>query len=598
MTSSQTDRLPVPTPVRKFTGPTTTCQLFTSDSWGYVEINAGSVAITCILPPTGGPYTIFDGAGVAAAHNITIKDAGGTTISTITANGNMSVCAYDGTAMVAILSNAGAGITTGANNTFTGTNDFNSTVTFHAATYLTSFNYGGTTSGATLNFYSTSGAGTSDAIRFYTGSQVLALTIDTHGRLIEAIGSAGTWSGHNRLDPFDIPGQPAPVDGRIGMIVNYADNTSGSLAIMNLTNYTSGTRYAACANFTGIALTNGSATWGFNALAIAAISGASAQGAQIEADAYASGVVAIALTLSVGGDSANPTTGFLEFVSNAAGNSASYLMQANASSINPLQTTGSIFNVAGSNLHCTYGFDLSNVTISQAAWRSSGVTIDGSGVFLINTGVQQFSVTERISVGGGAVSVAQGNSTTAALYVGNQKTGGVTNISVEAWNGSAWNGVGAVTNDGTNTAFATSSDYRLKVTFGTFDPTPIRGTVTVHLGEFKTQPGVRRAMFLAHELQLAGFGFAVHGEKDALAFDDNGDPIMVTDADGNRVQKIIPQMVDPSMLVPTLWAKEEQTYDRTVALEAENAELRALITALTEQVTALAGRITTLETPH
>lgn len=571
MTSSQTDRLPVPTPVRKFTGPTTTCQLATSDSWGYVEINAGAVAITCILPPTGGPYTIFDGAGVAAAHNITIKNAGGTTISTITANGNMSVCAYDGTAMVAILSNAGTGVTTGANNTFSGTNAFTGQTSFQGATFLTGTNYGGSTASSTLSLYSTSGVGTSDAIRFYTGSQVLAASFDTQGRFIEAIGSASTWSGHNRIDPWDIPGQPAPVDGRIGMIVNYADNTSGSLAIANFTNYTSGTRYVASANFTGIALTSTSATWGFNAVAIAAVTGASAQGAQIEAEAYAAGVVAIALTLSVGGDSTNPTTGYITFVSNAAGNSAAYLMQANATSINPLQTSGSVFSIAGNNLHCTNGIDLSLGVFSGYTYLWPGGGVTGSGVALINTFTQLNNAWETISFAGSSTSglaITDTSATSGSLFA--KFYSNVT-------------GIGSISNNSnTGVLYNTTSDYRMKTVHGPADVDALFDAVQVYDASYTDNPHVRHPMFLAHELQEAGFGFVVSGERDAV--DANGDPIY--------------QEVDHSRMVPAVVAQLKSNKGRAVALEAENADLRALIAALTEQVTALTGRVTTLETPH
>lgn len=106
MASTQQDRISVPTPVRVFTGPTTTCQLFTSDTDNFVEIfGAGGVAnvpITCILPPFGGPYTIVDGAGISATYPITIKNAGGTQVGAIAANGGQASFAWNGTAMVLV----------------------------------------------------------------------------------------------------------------------------------------------------------------------------------------------------------------------------------------------------------------------------------------------------------------------------------------------------------------------------------------------------------------------------------------------------------------------------------------------------------------
>jgi hypothetical protein len=106
MASTQQDRISVPTPVRVFTGPTTTCQLFTSDAYDYVEIfGAGSVAnvpITCILPPFGGPYTIFDGAGIASTYPITVQNSAGVAVGIIGVNGGSLAFAWNGTAMAIV----------------------------------------------------------------------------------------------------------------------------------------------------------------------------------------------------------------------------------------------------------------------------------------------------------------------------------------------------------------------------------------------------------------------------------------------------------------------------------------------------------------
>lgn len=101
MPSTQIDRLGLVPPVRVFTGPTAVCQIVVGDS--IVEINAGSVAVTCVLPPYGGPYTIVDGAGVAATFPITVLNALGGTVGTISANGGSAEFAWDGTRMVPVL---------------------------------------------------------------------------------------------------------------------------------------------------------------------------------------------------------------------------------------------------------------------------------------------------------------------------------------------------------------------------------------------------------------------------------------------------------------------------------------------------------------
>ena len=114
--------------------------------------------------------------------------------------------------------------------------------------------------------------------------------------------------------------------------------------------------------------------------------------------------------------------------------------------------------------------------------------------------------------------------------------------------------VGTISTNGSVTAYNTTSDYRLKVTFGPWLDGAAFDAVPVHNARFIAE-GVGaspRAMFLAHELQDAGFGFAVTGERDAI------------DGDG----AIVPQVVDYSMLVPALWAMVKDLRARVVMLEA------------------------------
>ncbi len=90
--------------------------------------------------------------------------------------------------------------------------------------------------------------------------------------------------------------------------------------------------------------------------------------------------------------------------------------------------------------------------------------------------------------------------------------------------------VGTISTSGSATAYNTSSDYRLKRTHGPADPAFLMA-LQVHDAEFLTD-GARYPMFLAHELQEAGAGFMVRGEKD-----------------GSDMQQ-----VDHSKLIPTLVA--------------------------------------------
>lgn len=103
MPSTQIDRLGFTPPVRVFTGPTAVCQIVIGDE--IVEINAGSEAVTCVLPPYGGPYTIVDGSGAASAFPITILNALGATVGIIDTDGGSAEFAWDGTRMLQIDAN-------------------------------------------------------------------------------------------------------------------------------------------------------------------------------------------------------------------------------------------------------------------------------------------------------------------------------------------------------------------------------------------------------------------------------------------------------------------------------------------------------------
>lgn len=116
--------------------------------------------------------------------------------------------------------------------------------------------------------------------------------------------------------------------------------------------------------------------------------------------------------------------------------------------------------------------------------------------------------------------------------------------------------VGSIANSGSGTVYNTTSDYRLKVVLGNFDAGAALDAVPVHLGHYKRDPGVSRAMFLAHEVQAA-VPWAVTGTKDAIRTDGGIDP----------------QMLDHSALVPVLWAELRALRARVAA-----AELRAIRT--------------------
>lgn len=132
----------------------------------------------------------------------------------------------------------------------------------------------------------------------------------------------------------------------------------------------------------------------------------------------------------------------------------------------------------------------------------------------------------------------------------------VTNLtsvnSNHAWFGYLGTNVGSITSrDGATTSYNTTSDYRLKTTFGLYAPESLIDTVPVYDGAFNAALSVRRPVFLAHELQ-ARAPWAVQGEKDAVG----------------KSGGIIPQQVDHSSLVPLLWAEMQKLRARVAALEA------------------------------
>jgi hypothetical protein len=108
--------------------------------------------------------------------------------------------------------------------------------------------------------------------------------------------------------------------------------------------------------------------------------------------------------------------------------------------------------------------------------------------------------------------------------------------------------VGSITTNGSVTAYNTTSDYRLKVTFGAAATSALFDAVPVH--DAKMEHGERRPMFLAHELQAAA-PWAVTGRKDAV--DDKNEPVY--------------QQVDHSSLIPAMWAEIRALRSRVAALE-------------------------------
>ena len=127
--------------------------------------------------------------------------------------------------------------------------------------------------------------------------------------------------------------------------------------------------------------------------------------------------------------------------------------------------------------------------------------------------------------------------------------------------------VGSISTDGAMVIYNTTSDYRVKTILGKVEDAGLLvDSVPVHQGEFTARPGVRRAMFLAHEVQDA-IPSAVTGVKDAVC------PADIMASDGETVlQKAgtpVLQQLDQQALIPILWAANQELRARVLALEAK-----------------------------
>jgi hypothetical protein len=110
------------------------------------------------------------------------------------------------------------------------------------------------------------------------------------------------------------------------------------------------------------------------------------------------------------------------------------------------------------------------------------------------------------------------------------------------------------------TAWSAISDYRLKDIAGPFEGAGVMvDAIPVYSARYKDRQQYR-PMFLAHEAQAGGAGFAVTGEKDAV------------DGDGHPIYQTM-QTTDP--LVAALWAALRETRQALSQLQARVTVLEA-----------------------
>jgi hypothetical protein len=206
-----------------------------------------------------------------------------------------------------------------------------------------------------------------------------------------------------------------------------------------------------------------------------------------------------------------------------------------------------------------YSFSAGNfyqqsIASSYHAWftgNNERMRITSAGVLLVGRTTQTSS--EKVCF-------EYSSSVGPGLTVNNSVSGNGTAIQFST----AGSGVGNITTGTSNTAYNTSSDYRLKNTIAPMTGALAKVALLKPVTYKWNIDGSSSQGFIAHELQEV-VPDCVNGEKDAVE--------TYTDEDGNEQTRPKYQGIDTSFLVATL----------TAAIQ----EQQALITALTARITAL-----------
>lgn len=218
------------------------------------------------------------------------------------------------------------------------------------------------------------------------------------------------------------------------------------------------------------------------------------------------------------------------YATNATSGGKNVILSAGGTTLSlPPESAWTLFQVDGSN----------NVTTPSL--RTGGLVSTG------NVSVGSITGTGNISVGQNSfISFSSVNALTLNQSGASAASGLVINASNVIGNLCVWEfgggGVGSITTNGSTTAYNTTSDYRLKVTFGKADTGALIDSVPVYDAAWKHAPDVRRPMMLAHEMPA----WAVRGEKD-----------------GEEMQQ-----ADYMALIPALWAEVQSLRVRVRELES------------------------------
>ena len=276
------------------------------------------------------------------------------------------------------------------------------------------------------------------------------IDIDTYGRFLMTVNTPSTSnynSTYNCTTPLKILSQPTNTNSAFSICGTYStNNTTSNMAVFtvydNSTTSASG-KTALTATYVGSGTT--SAGSGMAALGVAITASDIVQGIQVEADTYAASANAVGIVIATGGDATagHGIHSYLDIISHAAGNSANNGIVWKASTINPLQTSGSLMSVEGTNLSATNGFDLHNATFSGKELYFPGFSVDGSGNEVANA--------LTLSTITGSTQCLQVNSSGVVSGTGStcgSGSGGVTSVAATGANGIGVSG-SPITSSGT-----------------------------------------------------------------------------------------------------------------------------------------------------
>lgn len=208
-----------------------------------------------------------------------------------------------------------------------------------------------------------------------------------------------------------------------------------------------------------------------------------------------------------------------------------------------------------------YVYNASNNPISFHTNATERMRIDSSGNLLVGTTSQIYGEKLSVASGGSAANAAAFYFNTTdnrgAVAVRHAGATGSTSRQMINFHNSAGTVVGSISSNGTNTAYGTSSDYRLKENI---QPMQNALATVAQLNPVTytwKADGSDGQGFIAHELQ-AVVPDCVTGEKDAV------------DAEGNPVY----QGIDTSFLVATLTKAIQELKAEVDATKAEVAALK------------------------